>query len=293
MNTRLNAFAATFSLLFISSGFAESTVEETRSMSLDGMVQVENMAGSIEITAWDKAEISITGELGDSVDELEITESSSGVKIEVVNRNNRSSVDESVLYLKVPSTASIEAQGVSADISIDGLDSGSLIAESVSGDIDILARAERLDAESVSGDVTFTGHTMRASVETVSGEIVLKGVEGEFKASTVSGDLRLDGEKISRGRFETVSGDLEIYLDLSEGGRLNVESMSGDFKLVLPSDQQAEFTAQTYSGNIRSDFGSVSDDSYGAGSTLSHREGSSGATIHIETFSGDVRIESR
>jgi hypothetical protein len=44
----------------------------------------------------------------------------------------------------------------------------------------------------------------------------------------VSGDVSMVGSRIARGRFETVSGDLQLSLDLAERGRLNAESMSGD-----------------------------------------------------------------
>ena len=138
--------------------------------------------------------------------------------------------------------------------------------------------------------MTFRGNSPRSAVETVSGDLELEGIEGEVRVSTVSGDLNLSAARIDRGRFETVSGQLEVYLDIVEGGRLNAESLSGDVRLYLPSDQDAEYTAQTYSGKIRSDFGSAKSKSRGAGSSLSHREGSNGATVRIESFSGDIRI---
>ncbi len=293
MNTKSPIWIIALGLIAQTSAFAGSMVEELRSMSPDGLVQVENLAGSVEIRAWDKAEVLITGELGDSVEELQIVESSSGLQVIVRNHQNQRNVDESNLQLNVPINASLEVQGVSADISVEGLESERLILESVSGDIEVSAQTQVLEAESISGDVTFVGHTLRASVESVSGEITLQGVEGEFKATTVSGDLQLSGTNINRGRFETVSGDLEIELDLTESGRLKAESMSGDLKLLLPGDQQAEFKARTYSGDISSDFGSAVEKSHGPGSTLSHRAGKNGATISIESFSGDIRIESQ
>ena len=66
--------------------------------------------------------------------------------------------------------------------------------------------------------------------------------------------------------------------------------MSGDLVLRLPTDQQASFSAQTYSGDIKSDFGDVSRGSKGPGSALKFHEGNNGASIRLETFSGDVHI---
>jgi len=142
----------------------------------------------------------------------------------------------------------------------------------------------------VSGDIGFAGATPRASVETVSGEINLSGIEGEVSIGTVSGDVILAGSRIARGRFETVSGDLRLTLDLAERGRLNAESMSGDVRLQVPAGQQAEFSAQTYSGDIASDFGEPQGNARGPGYSLSFRQGENGATIQVESFSGDISI---
>ena len=285
---------AIVTLLQLPAVHASSSIEQSRAMRKDGLLKVENAAGSIEITSWDKAEVRISGELGDDAEDLEILETSSGVEIRVRNRNNQRNVDESQLRLQIPAAASVEARSISADIFVQGLAGGaSLVLNSVSGDLTVDARTERLEAESVSGDVIFRGHAPRATVQTVSGEMDLQDIEGEIRISTVSGDAELRGNRIERGRFETVSGDLAMNLDVIAGGRLNAQSMSGDVRLALPAAQQAEFTAQTYSGEIRSDFGSVDKDSRGPGRTFSFRAGNNGASIKIESFSGDIRIRQR
>lgn len=294
MNAQRQTFTSVFTamgaLLFVMTCQAGSTVDQTRALAAGGLVQVDNLAGSIEFTAWDKAEIGISGELGDDVEELEVLESSSGIQIRVRNHRNQRNVEETHLRLQVPVAASVEAESVSADISLSGLRGGSIVFNSVSGDLLIDAATPRVEMESVSGDVTFRGATSRAEVETVSGEIDLRGIAGEIMISTVSGDVSLSGNRIDRGRFETVSGDLDLQLNVPDGGRVNAQSMSGDVSLTLPTGQQAEYAAQTYSGEIRTDFGTVTAESGGAGSSLSWREASNGATIEIESFSGDIYI---
>lgn len=293
MNTKRRILLTVFALLLAPAAQASSVIQESRPMPADGLLQVENLAGSIEITTWDKAEVAISGELGDDVEELQIQESTAGLEIRVRNRKNRHNVDASHLRLRIPVSARVEAESVSADISVMDSRGTSLVLNSVSGDLTVEASTERLEIESVSGDVTFHGRAPRAAVETVSGEIELRGLEGEIRISTVSGDVELRGAKVDRGRFETVSGDLDMELDVTDGGRLNVQSMSGDVLLALPAAQQAEFSAQTFSGNIRSGFGTVKEGAHGPGKTFSHREGSNGATIRIESFSGDIRINGR
>ncbi|MEJ8569493.1 DUF4097 family beta strand repeat-containing protein [Elongatibacter sediminis] len=281
---------AVLALLPMGIALAGTEIDETRSMPADGRVQVDNLAGSIDINAWDRNEVRITGELGDGVEELEIGESAQGVTVVVRNRRNQRYVEETRLHLTVPVAASIIAEGVSADISVSGLDGGRFDLSTVSGDIDVEARAARVDVESVSGDVTFRGRTSRISVETVSGEIDLAGVDGEVQVTTVSGDAELEGGTVTVARFETVSGDLDADVDVAGGGRLSADSMSGDVRIVLDDAQQGNFSAQTYSGDIRTDFGAVDAGSRGPGRRLNHREGDGGAIIEIENFSGDIRI---
>jgi len=152
------------------------------------------------------------------------------------------------------------------------------------------ASPQRIDLHSVSGDVEFSGEVSRSSVETVSGEITLHGLSGEIVVSTVSGDVSMTDGEFDRARFEAVSGDLKLELTLKDGGRLTSDSMSGDLMLRLPSDQQARFSAQTFSGSIQSDFGKSARVSRGPGSMLEYHEGSNGASIRLESFSGDIHI---
>jgi DUF4097 and DUF4098 domain-containing protein YvlB len=289
MKTRLSLLACV-AVLFFPAVEAKTPIEESRPIAADGLVEIDNLAGSMEITTWDKPEVRVSGELGEDVEELEIQESATGVKIRVRNRQDQRNVDETILRLQVPPTVSVQAESVTADLTVRELNGNSLVFATVTGDLTAEAQTQRLEVESVSGDISFAGATPRASVETVSGEIDLRGIEGEVAISTVSGDVSMAGSRIARGRFETVSGNLQLNLDLVERGRLNAESMSGDVKLQLPAGHQAEYTAQSYSGTIESDFGEVSGNSHGPGHSLSFQQGENGATIRIESFSGNVVI---
>ena len=273
--------------------YAQADIEENRPIDPAGRVQVDNMAGSITLSGWDKAEVEIRGELGERVEELEITESGGGLRIRVHNKDNQRRLDESHLRLQVPRGASIELESISADITVEGIQNDSIVLSTVSGDSDVNAETLHLEVESVSGDVSFAGNAPRLTVETVSGEIDVSGAEGEVRVTTVSGDLLLEGGIVSLGRFETVSGNLELSLEVSAGGKLSADSMSGDVTLLLPAAQQAEFIAQTYSGKLRSDFGEVSGGAEPSGRSLQFREGDNGASIRIESFSGDALLRKR
>lgn len=270
---------------------AGQSVDETWDLDMDATVSIENIAGRIDIEGWDQAKAQLTGELGNSVDELEVSVSDSSLKITVDNRNSRN-IDSTVLRLMVPKGVNIDATSISADISVNKLENDKLSASSVSGDVEIDISSKRITIESVSGDVNFSGQTERISAESVSGDIDLSGVSGELAATTVSGDVELQAGMIESGRLETVSGDLTFSGKLSSNARLTAESMSGDVEIIVPSDQSALFKAESFSGTIKSDFGSVSNEKHGPGSHLKHAAGDGGAEIRVESFSGNIRIRS-
>lgn len=269
---------------------ADESIDERWDVNADAKISVENIAGEIEIEGWDRNEVHLTGSLGDSVKELDIDQSSTGLEISVVNRDERH-IDETVLKLKVPESAVITASAVSADIEISGLDNEKLTASSVSGDVQVHVISQWVSIESVSGDVGFSGQTARISAESVSGDIDLSGISGNIEATTVSGDMELEAGAMISGKFETVSGDMEVATEVSDNGKLSAESMSGDVTITLPSSQSGLFKAQSFSGRISSDFGSVANAEHGPGSHLKHVAGDGSAEIRVESFSGNITLQ--
>jgi len=270
--------------------WAGESVNQSWNVSSDVKITVENTAGEIVIQAWDKNEVHLSGELGNSVEKLDINESANGLQISVENRNQRNT-DSTELLLKVPASALISATGVSADIEITGSDNSKLTASSVSGNVSVSANSEWVSLESVSGDVTFTGASPRISAESVSGDIELSGISGSVDANTVSGDMTLLAGEIKSAKLETVSGDILMTAKLLDSGKLGAQSMSGDVTIKLPSSQAGSFRAQSFSGRISTDFGSVSKASHGPGSHLKYSVGEGGAEIKLESFSGSIRVQ--
>ncbi|MEE4175263.1 MAG: DUF4097 family beta strand repeat-containing protein [Xanthomonadales bacterium] len=271
---------------------AGTAIDERADMAADGTVTVINISGEIDISTWDEAAVHLTGELGEG-SELSFDASGGDVRVEVkVEDGGRwgRGPESSDLVLRVPRKADLVVTGVSADVRIDGAGGRMIEAESVSGDVQATGDVERLELTSVSGDVDFRGSARRTVAESVSGDIDLDGVEGELEVSLVSGDLELLAGTLELGRFEAVSGTLDMAVTVAPGGRLSVETMSGDVILLLPAEQQGVFQAQTFSGDIRSVFGSPQRSRSGSGTRLDHETGENGASIRLETFSGDVRI---
>ena len=66
---------------------AGTTVDQKHPAAPDGEVTIENMAGSIKVTGWDRAEVQVRGTIADSA-ELEITGSERKLHVEVSPERN-------------------------------------------------------------------------------------------------------------------------------------------------------------------------------------------------------------
>ena len=75
---RIVMFALALGFPLIAAG---EEIDQTLSMPVDGLVSVENVAGTVEFVAWDRAEVQIRGEAGSSVEEVEINSTSTGVEV--------------------------------------------------------------------------------------------------------------------------------------------------------------------------------------------------------------------
>src|SRR5205809_436860 len=125
-------------LLFLSAlaypCWAATPIDETRPLNPDARIVVSNCAGVIQVQAWDKNSLSLTGRLGENVEKLEIEGDAAKLRIDVRLPRHSHNVEDTVLQLKVPAGVSLELEGVSADVAVQGT-RGPLRVNTVSGDV--------------------------------------------------------------------------------------------------------------------------------------------------------------
>ncbi len=272
---------------------AGTSIDRTEEVDKDAQITVINVKGHVNVTTWNKNKVSITGVLGTGSDELSVINNSSSLIIEVrLPRNSRRS-ERSELEIRIPQQAALELDLVSADAKVSGVE-GDLTIESVSGEVIVTdVKSEKLRIVTVSGDVDYSGDSSENDFTTVSGELTAKGVHGRLTVKTVSGDIDVEGSDINRGRFETVSGDLELFFDFVENSRLDIDALSGDVNLVLPQELSSKIRAETFSGRITSDFGIATGKRFGSQKDLDVEVGDASGRIKINSFSGDIDIKAR
>lgn len=278
--------------------YAGTPINETRPLDPRGRISIDNLKGRIQVRAWDRNEVRVTGTLGDGVEKLVVDGDRDDLEVRVEYpkhmdgwRNDRTGPTD--LVLQVPLRASLDIESVSADIDVDGIAPEDLDVDTVSGNVVIAAAPGSASIDSVSGDLTLTLNSRDAKSESVSGDIVLKGrLDGEVHAETVSGDITIDsrGERLRRLYTGTVSGDADVRVGLADGGDIKSETVSGEIRLRLPKALSARVSGESFSGDLDAPGAKVHTEEFGPGKTIETRYGSGAGEIRMESFSGDATL---
>lgn len=270
---------------------ADMTVNETRPLDADGTVEIENISGKITVVGWTGNNVEITGTIEGGVEELEISSGGSRLSINVELERRTRNNGSAYLTIKMPSTANLDVETISANITVEDV-GGALELESVSGKVEVSGETRSLDASSVSGNVVVASAGGRSELESVSGNIIVRNATGRLDAAVVSGNIEVEGGTLNTLDGETISGSIFCTAKPTDNGRFTLETMSGTVEMRISQDWSARYFIETYSGSIKNDIGPEPQrtDKYSPGKELQFSTGSGGARIHVESFSGSVRL---
>jgi DUF4097 and DUF4098 domain-containing protein YvlB len=269
-------------------------VNRTVPADANGEVEISNVSGTIDVRGWDRNEVQVTGHLGDSVERLDLESSGGHTLVKVVLPRGYGHDGEAILEIKVPKGSVVNVGAVSADISSKGV-LGSQRLKTVSGEVTADVAGDDSEVRSVSGDVTVrgSGKPISLRVSSVSGSLDLMNGAGKLDVVTVSGDARVQMSDASEIRGRTTSGDLELNAKLTRDGRVDVEGVSGEITLRLSAPAALSTEIESFSGDIN---GCLADkvervSKYGPGVRLNLRAVESGGPrVRAKTLSGDIDI---
>ena len=272
---------------------AQSRVQQSRPAPPDGVVQIENSAGSVRVIGWDRAEVAVSGALGPGAEGLSLRGDKRYTHVEVETEGNPHGV-HSDLEVRVPAGSDVTIESFGATIDVSGVQ-GQVSAETVNSDVRVTGAARSVRAESVNGTVTVTGTTGRVQAESVNGGVTVRGGGGEVDASTVNGPLTVGGSSFSRAALETVNGKLLFDGGLAAGASLGAETVSGEVELVLPAGTAADFSVSTFSGDVHNEFGPAArrTSRYTTEKDLTFSTGGGGANVTVETLSGSITLRKK
>lgn len=283
-------------MLAPASALAGERIDQTINAPADGTVKIENLAGSVTVSAWDRNEVRVEGELDDHVERLEFENDGSFTRVKVVYpRRVRGNVKGTDLNITVPAGSRLEVGGVSSEIDVSGV-KGSVRANTVSGDISVDAATSDYALESVSGNIRLHGtqENARVKASTVSGDLRLGDIKGELDAGSVSGDIYVKGGELVRAEAGNTSGDIEIDSVFGDGA-YRFKSISGDITLHFAGKPAGTFDITSFSGSIDNDFGPAPQrtSKYSPGTELKFSESGSKAEYRVNTLSGDIELRKK
>jgi len=229
----------------------EEVFEKAYSMEGITKIQVENVNGHIEATAWDKPYFKIhavkRADGGRAEDTLKLTEirvSKVGdiIKVETINPKRRrlfgfldfGGSNPHVDYtLQIPSKADVRLETCNGKVEATGF-LGNLWSDAVNGSIELADQVGPASATTVNGNVrvTFKGPLKKSRIETVNGSIDVafeKGSSVRYDLSTVNGRIESDDMGLQvEGKF----GPKEARGALNGGAEpLHCETVNGTIRL--------------------------------------------------------------
>lgn len=286
---KMAPFALALALVATDAG-AQQTVERTRPAAADGVVEIENVAGSIRVEGWTRNEVSMNARLGRGIERVDFEGDGSSTRIRVVYPR-RGNSEGAELVVRVPADSRVKIQGVSADVVVENL-RGPVDAQSVSGEVLVSGPTNTVRAQSVSGDVRVNSSTTDVRAQSVSGSIRLASASGFIEAETTSGDVVVEGRDASSVSVQSVSGRVSYRGSLHPTASVNIESFSGTVDFTVPAGTEGNFEAKTFSGDIDNAFNGERPrtERRGPGSELEFSTGDRGAQIELSSFSGAIRI---
>ena len=287
------ALAGALVLMFSPGSFAATSVDEHRPASPQGSVEIDNVAGLIEVQGWDKSEVAVTGSIGKDVERVDVTGDGNRTSVRVIlpNGGHWGMHDgEAHLVVRVPANSSVSVSLVSSDLRISAV-RGALELRSVSGEISGEGGGD-VRANTVSGDIHLIANAAtRIEVKAISGDIKVSGGNTDIEATTVSGDAQLTLGTVGRARFKSVSGSITASLATAPDVQIEGETISGDIKLRFANEPSADFDVQTLSGDIENCFGPKPVEArHGPGKRLTFKAGDTSGRVRITSNSGEVEL---
>jgi DUF4097 and DUF4098 domain-containing protein YvlB len=264
-----------------------------------GVVDISNVAGKIEVSAWDNPEVEVRGEIGPGVDKVDVSTDRGRTSIRVYVPNHTFRNASADLRIRVPRDSELDISGVSSEVVTTDVE-GSVQVKTVSGDVKAEVYGRNAEIKTVSGDVVLRGRGKGAGssdihVTTISGNIRIDRAGGDLEATSVSGDMTIRLEPARNVRVRTTSGDVGFEGKLAKGASVDAETVSGELTVRAVPESGLDYDVRTFSGDIRNCMGADAErvSKYGPGRRLNGTRGNGGADearIRLKSMSGDVEL---
>ena len=267
------------------SGRVEVIREENFKLENRGFFSLTNVAGNIEINSWEKEEVRMVATKSiSSWGTNDPNELLTKIKIEITSQPKNLKI-----YTRYPITLSW-VKNARVDYQLWIPETARVKLESVSGKIQIENHLNQTYAKTVSGNIKLSNITGNLEVKTVSGKISAYQIKGEIKANSVSGNLLFRDSEGYFSSLNTTSGDIEAELAVidEKASGMSFNSVSGDINLYLPDNTSFDLNIKTVSGKINTKFKVLIESA--KRNQLIGEVGTGGLDIKLRTISGNIYL---
>jgi DUF4097 and DUF4098 domain-containing protein YvlB len=244
--------AAASSVMMQQSEMLREEFHQTYPLSAQGRITLENINGSVRVTAWDRNEVKVDA---------------------VKSAYRRDRLDEAKITIRSDMTA--------IHIETDYPQRSQTFTD---------GQGREDNPATVKYTLTVPRDARIDSIELINGNLDIDGIAGDVKASSING--RVSGhELMGEVRLSTINGKVEaIFGHLNETKTISLGSVNGPVVLTIPSDSNAEIKAGTVHGNISNDFGLPVRRGDYVGRDLAGQIGQGGARIKLGNVNGPINI---
>jgi hypothetical protein len=287
----------------------EAKFDKVESLDRDGKVIVANVSGKIDIKSWDQAQVKINAlkvseaktleKAKENIDKVTIEVNKTGnilrIETKYPEQRFRRGDDFSVRVdyeIWIPDKAGAKLKCVSGNVSVENI-GGLLEGDVTSGNLVIAKAASDVDGRCMSGRIELREVAGAVNLKCVSGNIIAEKIKGSLEAETTSGNINVrDISEAKSVRLKILSGNISYEGQIIKDGKYDMEAMSGGIELRIPADSAFDLEAEAFSGHIESDF-AVTMSGRISKNDLHGVVNGGGASVHLKTFSGSVRIFKR
>lgn len=261
---------------------ADTTVPATKGQRLD----INVFAGSVTVRTWNRDAVKVEGETGGR-DRIAVRARPTTIDIETSAKYGPPGAAD--LVILVPVGMPVDISGVELEVVIENCRCATHV-ESVQGDVTVTGVEGAVSLQSVEGAVKLTGANGNVQAHSVNADVIVRDVTGDVSAETVNGDVVLDRIRGGNVSASTVNGDVSFDGEVRKGGSYSLTSHQGDVDFTLAPSASATVRVNTFNGSFESDFPVTLQGQAGRNKRLTFTLGGGGASVSLESFSGDIRL---
>jgi DUF4097 and DUF4098 domain-containing protein YvlB len=258
---------------------------------------VENMNGSIQISAWDQNTIDISATKHADTDQMlaqvkvDVAVAADGVHIRTIVPPDAHNVGVKYV-LKVPRRTELaEIRSSNGSIHVTETEGPANLRTS-NGSVHASKTRGKLEIGTSNGSVQVQENDGETDVHTSNGSVHASGIRGPLTATTSNGGMHIDLDE-SRGgpvTLTTSNGGVDLKLGSATQSTVKAETSNGGITLRMPAAAGAHVRAVTSSHNkVSSDF-DVRKEGSNSESHLEGVVGAGGPTVELTTSQGSIRL---